>query len=40
MPSWKGQLTSADIAAVFTYVRSAWGNSAAAESEKTVAAVK
>jgi cbb3-type cytochrome c oxidase subunit III len=40
MPSWKGQLTSADIAAVLTYVRSAWGNSAAPVTEKTVSAVK
>ncbi|MGD0472839.1 MAG: c-type cytochrome [Candidatus Velthaea sp.] len=40
MPSWKGQLTSADIAAVLTYVRSAWGNSAAPVTEERVAAVK
>jgi cbb3-type cytochrome c oxidase subunit III len=40
MPSWKGQLTSADIAAVLTYVRSAWGNNAAAVSQAEVAAVK
>jgi cbb3-type cytochrome c oxidase subunit III len=40
MPSWKGQLTSGDIAAVLTYVRSAWGNSAAAVSEQNVKAVK
>lgn len=40
MPSWKGQLTSADIAAVLTYVRSAWGNSASAVTEQRVAAVK
>jgi mono/diheme cytochrome c family protein len=40
MPSWRGQLTAADIAAVLTYVRSAWGNSAGPVSEQTVAAVK
>ncbi len=40
MPSWKGQLTAADIAAVLTYVRSAWGNNAAAVSEQQVSAVK
>jgi cbb3-type cytochrome c oxidase subunit III len=38
MPSWKGQLTPADVAAVLTYVRSAWGNAAAPVSEKQVAA--
>ncbi len=40
MPSWKGQLTSADIAAVLTYVRSAWGNSATPVTEAQVTAVK
>ncbi len=40
MPSWKGQLSSGDIAAVLTYIRSAWGNSAAPVTEKEVAAVK
>jgi mono/diheme cytochrome c family protein len=40
MPSWKGQLTTADIAAVLTYVRSAWGNSAAPVTEQQVDAVK
>jgi cbb3-type cytochrome c oxidase subunit III len=40
MPSWKGQLTSADLAAVVTYIRSAWGNSAAPVTEQDVAAVK
>ena len=40
MPSWKGQLTAADIAAVLTYVRSAWGNNADAVTEQDVAAVK
>jgi len=40
MPSWKGTLSNADIAAVLTYVRSSWGNSAPAVTEKMVAAVK
>ncbi len=40
MPSWKGQLTAADIAVVLTYVRSAWGNNAAAVTEQDVAAVR
>jgi len=40
MPSWKGQLTSADLAAVLTYIRSAWGNSAAPVTEQEVSAVK
>ena len=40
MPSWKGQLSPADIAAVLTYVRSAWGNSASAVSLEQVNAVK
>jgi mono/diheme cytochrome c family protein len=40
MPSWKGQLSSGDIAAVLTYVRTAWGNSAAAVTEAQVAAAK
>jgi cytochrome c6 len=40
MPSWKGQLSNADIAAVATYVRSAWGNKAAPVSEQEVSAVK
>jgi ubiquinol-cytochrome c reductase cytochrome b subunit len=39
MPAWKGQLTNADIAAVATYVRSAWGNSAGAVTEADVAKV-
>lgn len=38
MPTWKGQLTDADIAAVATYVRSAWGNGASAVTEEEVAA--
>ena len=40
MPSWKGQLSAAEIAAVATYVRSAWGNGAAPVSEQDVAAIK
>jgi cbb3-type cytochrome c oxidase subunit III len=40
MPAWKGTLSNADIAAVLTYVRSAWGNSAPAVTEKMVTAVK
>lgn len=40
MPSWKGQLTDADIAAVLTYVRNSWGNAAPAVDEAQVAAVK
>jgi cbb3-type cytochrome c oxidase subunit III len=40
MPSWKGQLSSADIAAVATYIRSAWGNKGGPVSESDVAAVK
>lgn len=38
MPTWKGQLSNADIAAVATYVRSAWGNKASGVSEQQVAA--
>ncbi len=38
MPTWKGQLTNADIATVATYVRSAWGNSASPVTEQEVAA--
>lgn len=40
MPAWKGQLSNAEIAAVVTYIRSAWGNKASKVSEKDVAAVK
>jgi cbb3-type cytochrome c oxidase subunit III len=40
MPSWKGQLSPGDIAAVATYIRSAWGNKGGAVSEADVAAVK
>jgi mono/diheme cytochrome c family protein len=40
MPSWKGQLSAADIAAVATYIRSAWGNSGGPVSESDVATAK
>ncbi|MEO7039139.1 MAG: c-type cytochrome [Candidatus Elarobacter sp.] len=40
MPSWKGQLSAGDIAAVATYIRSAWGNKAGPVSEQDVTAVK
>jgi ubiquinol-cytochrome c reductase cytochrome b subunit len=39
MPAWKGQLSNADIAAVITYIRSSWGNSAGAVTEADVAKV-
>jgi len=38
MPTWKGQLTNADIAAVATYVRSSWGNNASPVAEQQVVA--
>ena len=40
MPAWQGTLSNADIAAVITYIRSSWGNKAAAVTEAQVAAVK
>ena len=40
MPSWRGQLSNAEIAAVLTYVRTAWGNGAPAVSEDQVAAAR
>ncbi|MBV8345074.1 MAG: c-type cytochrome [Candidatus Eremiobacteraeota bacterium] len=40
MPSWRGQLSNAQIAAVLTYVRTAWGNSGPAVSEDQVAAAR
>jgi cbb3-type cytochrome c oxidase subunit III len=40
MPSWRGQLSDAEIAAVLTYVRSAWHNSAPAVSADQVAAAR
>lgn len=39
MPAWKGKLTPAEIAAVITYVRSSWGNSAPAVKEAQVKAL-
>jgi len=36
MPTWNGQLSNADIAAVASYVRSAWGNKAAPVTEQEV----
>jgi mono/diheme cytochrome c family protein len=39
MPAWKGNLTNADIANVITYIRSSWGNKAAAVTEADVAKV-
>lgn len=40
MPPWKSQLSNADVAAVISYIRSAWGNSAKPVTEAQVAAVK
>lgn len=40
MPSWKGQLSAGDVAAVATFIRSAWGNKGGPVSEQDVAAVK
>lgn len=40
MPAWKSQLSDGDIAAVVTYIRSSWGNHAAAVTTPQVAAVK
>lgn len=39
MPSWNAQLSDGDIAAVITYVRSSWGNKAAAVSVASVSSV-
>ncbi len=38
MPSWKGKLTPAEIAAVISYIRSSWGNSAPPVTEAQVKA--
>jgi mono/diheme cytochrome c family protein len=38
MPAWKGQLSNAQIAAVVTYIRDAWGNKASAVTEAQVTA--
>jgi ubiquinol-cytochrome c reductase cytochrome b subunit len=40
MPAWKGTLKPDEIAAVLTYIRSSWGNSAAPVTEAQVKAVK
>ncbi|MGB8266452.1 MAG: c-type cytochrome [Candidatus Velthaea sp.] len=40
MPSWKGQLSPAEIAAVATYIRSTWGNKANPVSESDVLTIK
>jgi mono/diheme cytochrome c family protein len=40
MPAWKGTLSNSDIAAVITYVRSAWGNHASAVTAAQVSAAK
>jgi mono/diheme cytochrome c family protein len=40
MPSWRGQLSDVQIAAVLTYVRTAWQNGAPAVSEDQVAAAR
>lgn len=40
MPAWKGTLSDSDIAAVITYVRSAWGNKAGAVTAAQVTASK
>jgi len=39
MPAWKGTLTPAQIAAVITYIRSAWGNKAPAVTAAQVQAL-
>ncbi|GAC1349017.1 MAG: hypothetical protein NVSMB19_02090 [Vulcanimicrobiaceae bacterium] len=39
MPAWKGQLSNADIANVLTYIRSSWGNKAAAYPEAELAGI-
>lgn len=40
MPAWKGTLSDGDIAAVVTYIRSAWSNKASAVSAAQVTAAK
>jgi mono/diheme cytochrome c family protein len=40
MPAWGQSLSNADIAAVVTYIRSAWGNSASPVTEAAVAAAQ
>jgi mono/diheme cytochrome c family protein len=40
MPAWKGTLSDNDIAAVITYIRSAWGNKAGAVTASQVTSTK
>lgn len=40
MPAWGGVLKDPEIAAIATYVRSAWGNKAAPITAATVAAIR
>src|ERR1700682_6097866 len=40
MPAWKDQLSSDDIAAVLTYIRTSWSNNAAAVTAAQVAAAR
>ena len=40
MPAWKGTLSTSDIAAVITYIRSSWGNKAGAVTSAQVASTK
>jgi ubiquinol-cytochrome c reductase cytochrome b subunit len=40
MPPWKGTLSNADVAAVISYIRSSWGNSASKITEKDVTAIQ
>ncbi|MBV8163415.1 MAG: cytochrome b N-terminal domain-containing protein [Candidatus Eremiobacteraeota bacterium] len=39
MPSWSSKLSPAEVAAVVTYIRSAWGNHASAVTEAQVKAI-
>lgn len=40
MPGWSGWLSNADVAAVVTYIRTAWGNHASAVTEAQVARLR
>ncbi|MDB4912451.1 MAG: cytochrome c subunit of cbb3 type cytochrome oxidase [Gemmatimonadetes bacterium] len=40
MPGWGAMLKDADVAAVATYVRSAWGNAAAPVTTASIAAIR
>ena len=40
MPPWKARLTDADVAAVTTYIRAAWGGKAAPVTASDVAAAR